>query len=179
MTSAALRRLALLALIAGAQAAAAGQLSTVVNGKSYHIGSERDWNEANYGLGFEYAFDTRSRWKPVVMANGFLDSESNMSYMAGGGLHRTVIASDRLDGLHVDLGLNAFLMSRQDVDDGRPFPGLLPSLTIGTRTVGINLSYVPKSAVRDLSDERSMDRDIRGIVFLQLKFNVTELLREE
>ena len=41
----------------------AGEISAVLNGKSYHVGSTEDWNENNYGLGFEYQFATTSRWK--------------------------------------------------------------------------------------------------------------------
>lgn len=157
----------------------AGDLSTVINGKSFHIGSEKSWNEANYGLGFEYQVDTNSRWKPVLMANGFRDSERNMSYMVGGGLHRTVWQSQQLGGLHLDLGLNAFLMTREDVDDGRPFPGLLPSLTVGNRVMGFNVGYLPRSAVQSVANPRTMDRDLKGVAFVQLKINVSELLRKD
>ena len=62
------------------------------------------------------------------MANGFQDSNEDMSYMVGGGLHRNLFATDRLRGFYVDAGLNAFVMTREDVEDGSPFPGILPTL---------------------------------------------------
>ena len=164
---------------ATATAADAGEFSAIINGKSYHIGASQDWNEANYGLGVEYEFASQSRWKSRLMANGFRDSSDEMSYMAGGGLHRNLYASDRLNGLYVDAGVNAFLMTRKDLDNGKPFPGVLPSLTIGNDFVGMNLTYLPKKAVEDLYDHRLLDESISGIVFLQFKVNVERLLRTD
>jgi len=154
----------------------AGELNAVFNGKSIHLGSGEDWNEGNYGLGVEYHFDSNSRWKTLVMANGFRDSEKNMSYMAGAGLHRNLFATDRLDGFYVDAGINVFLMTRKDVNDNRPFPGALPSLTVGNRYVGMNVTYLPRVAVEKMYDARMTDESIRGIVFLQVKVNVGQLL---
>ncbi len=158
--------------------AVAGELSAVVNGKSVHLGASGDWNEQNYGLGVEYAFASQSRWKTIVMANGFRDSDENMSYMAGAGLHRNLYATDRLNGFYVDAGVNAFLMTREDVNDNRPFPGALPSLTVGNRYMGLNLTYLPRKAVEKLYDARMMDDSISGIVFLQFKVGVSQLLAD-
>ncbi len=155
--------------------AAAGEWSTVVNGKAFHLGSERNWNEENYGLGLEYQFRTRTAWKFVLMGNGFRDSEKNMSYMAGGGLHRNLFSSHRFNGLYVDVGLNAFMMSRKNVDNGRPFPGALPSMTVGNRHMGLNLTYLPKAAVEEITTARTMDKSMRGILFLQIKFNISNI----
>lgn len=152
----------------------AGGLSAVINGKSIHLGASQDWNEDNVGLGVEYQFATTSRWKKVVMANGFRDSEEHMSYMAGAGLHRNLFETHRLNGFYVDAGVNAFLMTRKDVNGNRPFPGALPSLTIGNRTLGMNLTYLPKKAVEQLYDAQMIDQSISGIVFLQVKVSVGE-----
>ena len=161
-----------LALIAPFASAIAGELSAVINGKSFHLGASKDWNEANYGLGLEYQFESESRWKSRLMANGFRDSNEQMSYMAGGGLHRELYSTDRLKGFYVDAGINAFLMTRQDVNDNRPFPGLLPSVTLGNDHVGLNLTYLPKKAVEEIYDHRMTDKSMSGIVFLQFKFSV-------
>lgn len=147
----------------------AGEFSAVLNGKSYHIGASEDWNEDNLGLGVEFQFDTESRWKRQLMANGFRDSSENMTYMVGGGIHRTVFGTDKLADFYVDLGINAFVMTREDVNDNRPFPGALPSLTIGNRYAGFNLTYLPRKAVEKLYDSEMMDRTTSGIVFLQFK----------
>ena len=161
-----------LALIAPFASAIAGELSAVINGKSFHLGASKEWNEANYGLGLEYQFESESRWKSRLMANGFRDSNEQMSYMAGGGLHRELYSTDRLKGFYVDAGINAFLMTRQDVNDNRPFPGLLPSVTLGNDHVGLNLTYLPKKAVEEIYDHRMTDKSMSGIVFLQFKFSV-------
>lgn len=156
----------------------AGEISSVINGKSFHLGASTNWNEDNVGLGIEYAFDARGRWKPVMMFNGFVDSSDRMSYMAGGGLHRNLYTSNRLRGLYLDVGLNAFVMTRDDVDGGRPFPGVLPSLTLGNDYGGFNLTYLPKLAVERMTSARMADQSIRGIVFLQFKLNVSRLLND-
>lgn len=167
--------LGLVLAIASAPAVHAGQWSAVLNGKSYHLGSTHDWNESNYGAGIEYQFTSASRWKTVVMANGFVDSTENMSYMAGAGLHRRVFESERYLDSYIDIGLNAFLMTRDDYEDGRPFPGLLPSLIVGNRHVGINLTYLPKVAVEKLTSATINDPSLSGIVFLQFKFSLDGL----
>lgn len=158
-------------IILAASPSQAGELSALVNGKSLHIGAVEDWNENNYGFGLEYEFASESRWKWKLMANGFVDSVDNMSYMAGGGLHRRIWATGRFHDLHVDVGVNAFLMTRDDVNDSRPFPGALPSLSVGNRYVGANLAYLPRKAVELMYQSEDVDRGITGIVFLQLKLN--------
>lgn len=57
------------------------------------------------------------------MINGFRDSSNDMSYMAGAGLHRNLYATEGLNGLYVDAGIDAFVMTRTDVSDNGPFPG--------------------------------------------------------
>ena len=165
------------ALIAGAicltaSAAGAGEFSGILNGKSYHIGASRDWNEDNYGLGIEYEFSSRSKWKRRLLANGFRDSSDDMSYMAGGGLYRNLFSTDRFDGFYVDAGINAFVMTRRDYNGNKPFPGMLPSLSIGNDVVGINVTYLPKLAVEKVYDAQMTDESISGILFLQFKFSV-------
>ena len=168
----------LIVIIVGfhASPAAAGQFSAVVNGKSYHFNSSYDWNEDNLGAGLEYQFDSQSAWRTVVMANGFRDSTDNISYMAGAGLYRRLFATDRLAGFYVDAGLNAFLMTRDDVNNGNPFPGILPSVVVGNGVVGLNLSYMPKWAVEQTTNSTFVDPTVSGILFLQVKVSVDQLL---
>ena len=161
-----------LALMVSASTALAGEFSAVLNGRSIHMGASQDWNENNLGLGVEYQFASESRWRTRLMANGFQDSNEKMSYMAGGGLHRNLFATDRLRGFYIDAGLNAFVMTRDDVDDGSPFPGILPVLTVGNRYVGMNLTYLPKQAVEKFTDARMQDQSTSGILFLQFKFSM-------
>lgn len=154
-------------------AAHAGEFSAVLNGKSFHLGASEDWNEENLGLGLEYEFASESRWRKRLMANGFEDSNEEMSYMVGAGLHRNLYETERLRGFYIDAGINAFVMTRKDVNDNKPFPGLLPSVTVGNDLVGLNLTYLPKKAVETLSESRVNDDSMSGVIFLQLKFNLS------
>ena len=171
-------RLTFLALliVAPASSALAGNFSAVLNGRSIHVDATENWNEDNVGLGLEYQFATESRWKKQLMVNGFRDSTDNMSYMAGAGLHHTLFATDRLDGFYVDAGINAFVMTRRDVNDNRPFPGAVPSLSVGNRYMGFNLTYLPVKAVERMMDVRMMDDTVSGIFFLQFKVDISRLL---
>ena len=154
----------------------AGTFSAVVNGKSYHFNSTYDWNENNTGLGIEHEFASTSAWRTTVMANAFRDSTDTMSYMAGGGLHRRLFETERLSGFYVSAGLNAFVMTRADVADSRPFPGILPSVSIGNDKVGFNLTYLPRKAVEASTRSTIVDPTISGILFVQFKVSLDQLL---
>lgn len=156
--------------------AMAGKFSAVVNGKSYHVNSTYDWNENNFGLGIEHEFDSVSAWRTTVMANGFRDSTDNMSYMAGAGLHRRLFETDRLSGFYIYAGLNAFIMTREDVENSKPFPGILPSVSIGNEKVGFNLTYLPRQAVEVTTQSEIADPTISGILFLQFKVSLDQIL---
>lgn len=156
--------------------AQAGDLHAIINGRSVHVGATEDWNENNLGLGIEYQFANDSRWKKQVMVNGFRDSNDDMSYMAGAGLQRNLFATDGLNGLYVDAGINAFLMTRTDVNDNRPFPGVVPSITIGNRQMGLNLTYLPVKAVERMFNLRMIDDTVSGIFFVQFKVGINQLL---
>jgi hypothetical protein len=144
--------------------AMAGQFNAVVNGKSYHFNSTYDWNENNSGLGIEHEFSSTSAWRTTVMANGFRDSTDTMSYMAGGGLHRRLFETDRLSG------------TREDVNDSKPFPGILPSVSVGNDKVGFNLTYLPRAAVESTTSSTIVDPTISGILFIQFKVRLDQLL---
>ena len=154
----------------------AGNVSAVVNGKSYHFNSTYDWNENNTGLGIEHEFNSTSAWRTTVMANAFRDSTNNMSYMAGAGLHRRLYETERLSGFYIYAGLNAFVMTRDDLDGSRPFPGVLPSVSIGNEKVGFNLTYLPRQAVETTTSSTIVDPTISGILFVQFKISLDQLL---
>ena len=156
--------------------ALAGGTNAVIYGKSYHIDSNYDWNENNSGLGIEYEFGGGSTWTAIAMMNGFRDSTDNMSYMAGAGLHRRLLQSNRLEGFYLDVGLNAFLMTREDVNDNKPFPGILPSISMGTDKFGMNLVYIPRRAIEGTITRRMRDPDLKGVLFLQFKVSMDQLM---
>ena len=163
-------------LMLSPQQAQAGSISAVLNGKSYHINSSYDWNENNTGLGIEYNFEQKSAWRKIAMANGFRDSADGMSYMAGFGLHRRLFETEKLNQFYVYAGLSAFLMTREDVNDSRPFPGILPSISVGNNKVGFNLTYMPRQAVEKITNSQVADPTIDGIIFLQFKVSLDQLL---
>lgn len=167
--------LALLIVLPVSQAQA-GVFNAVINGRSVHVGATADWNENNLGLGLEYQFASESRWKKRIMVNGFRDSNDDMSYMAGAGLHRNLFATNSLKGFYVDAGINAFFMTRTDVNDNRPFPGVVPSLTVGNRHMGFNFTYLPVSAVERMFDLKLIDDTVSGIFFVQFKVDINQLL---
>lgn len=149
--------------------AAAQDWNVVLNGRAIHVHSSRNWNEANWGLGLEREFDTESRWVKVALANGFLDSDAQMSYMAGGGIKRRFHVRAFNPDFYVDLGAVAFLMTRQDVQHDKPFPGVLPAVTVGTRDFAVNLTFLPGHLADEVTHVKRVDPTIRGIVFIQFK----------
>jgi len=163
-------------MVLAASPATAGKTSAVVNGKSFHFNSSYNWNENNYGFGLEHEFEQKSAWKWVAMANGFRDSTDNMSYMAGAGLHRRLYETDKLAGFSIYAGINAFLMTREDVNGSKPFPGVLPSVTIANDKVGLNFTYLPRKAVEETMDAQIVDPTISGILFMQFTVNLDQLL---
>jgi len=165
-----------LLIVLPASSAQAGDVNAIINGRSVHVGATEDWNENNLGLGLEYQFATDSRWKKQLMVNGFRDSNDDMSYMAGAGLHRTLYSTNGLNGFYVDAGINAFVMTRTDVNDNRPFPGAVPSLTVGNRTMGFNFTYLPVNAVERMFDLKLIDDSVSGIFFVQFKVGISQLL---
>jgi len=99
-----------------------------------------------------------------------------MSYMAGAGLHRRVYETDKLAGFYIYAGVNAFLMTRDDVNGSKPFPGILPSISIGNDKIGFNLTYMPKKAIEEVTNANVVDPTLSGILFLQFKVSMDQLL---
>jgi hypothetical protein len=151
--------------------AEAGQWDVVLNGKSIHLDADKEWNETNWGLGFEHEFNPDARWVKVAMGNGFRDSDDNLSFMGGGGIKRRFqlpIADRRF---HVDAGAIGFVMTRKDVNDNRPFPGVLPAVSVGTRQFALNFTYLPGQVAERVAGARTADPDLDGIIFVQFKLN--------
>lgn len=142
-------------------------LSLILNGRAFHQGEPagQNYNEENWGIGLNYEFDGRSgNWTPFLHASEFIDSNENTSWYAGGGvLHRFNMPTQVTD-IRFDLGLIAFVMHREGYRDGDLFPGVLPFISVGTRAVALNLTYVPK-----------VDPKMTALFFLQLKLTLPSL----
>ncbi|MCG6969551.1 MAG: hypothetical protein LJE85_07280 [Gammaproteobacteria bacterium] len=137
----------LLLFVFHAGVANADNLSLLVNGKSIHTNKNQNtqYNESNYGFGLHYELaKTTQSWIPFVAISGFKDSHNQASYYAGGGYMRRLMLSRKLNYLHLDAGLIGFLMTRQDYNSGEPFLGALPALSVGTRDISVNVTYIPK-----------------------------------
>lgn len=142
----------------------AGDLSVLLNGKAVHLDEQPGvrYNEKNWGLGFQYDMPTAGeKWVPFVTASGFDDSNSNMSYYAGGGyLYRSEFNWGKTP-MHFDAGAVAFLMKRKGFKDGDPFLGALPAFSLGTPRVSVNMTYIPK-----------VDPKMVPLLFFQLKITL-------
>lgn len=155
-----------------AQAQSDGGWDVVLNGRAVHMNASGDWNEDNWGLGMEREFASKGPWVKVALINGFEDSMGDTSYMAGGGLKRRFrLGHD--DDLYIDVGGVAFLMTRDTVNGGQPFPGLLPAATFGFKRVALNVTYMPESVVDRVTNSKKYDPSMQGVFFLQLKLDAS------
>ena len=142
-------------------AAAADGLNLLLNGRSFHLEEKPgvNYNESNIGTGFQYDFKPNGDGVYAFLnVGGFKDSFEENSYYTGGGLAKRFRSEKQI---HVDVGVTAFLMTRKDRNDNKPFPGLLPMMTVGTDRVAVNLTYVPKT------EPKGVD-----LFFIQLKIAV-------
>lgn len=134
-------------LLFHANTANANNLSLLVNGKSIHTKKIQNtqYNERNWGFGLHYEFArTVQPWVPFVTVSGFKDSHNEPSYYVGGGYMRRLMLSRKHNYLHMDAGLVGFVMTRKDYRNGEPFLGALPALSMGTKNVSVNVTYIPK-----------------------------------
>jgi hypothetical protein len=158
---------------AGHSSALANDWNVVLNGRAVHINASENWNEQNWGLGFEREFATQSRWVPLVVGSGFRDSSNDMSYMAGGGIKRRFTMPELTGDLYVDLGLVGFMMTRRDFNNNQPFPGVLPVVSVGNSRMAVNVTYMPETAVKRINQR---DASLSGVLFLQFSMNAAMLL---
>lgn len=120
----------------------ADSFNLIINGKAIHE-NKRNYNEENWGLGFEYNFSENNKWIYFVNGGFLKDSLSNTSkYLGGGSKRRFLLGADK-DGWHIDAGISAFIMTRKDYNNERPFFGALPFVSIGTSQFAINATYIP------------------------------------
>ena len=141
----------------------ADQLHLVVNGKSIHTDNRRNWNENNYGLGFEYDFKRRGDTIPLVTGSSFKDSNKQTSNYLGGGVKHRFQLDNNPDGLHVDVGVVGFVMTRHDFKNNDPFLGALPFVSFGNERLAVNATYIPKVSPKMVS-----------LFYFQLMIKLTE-----
>lgn len=154
----------LLVALAYAASAKAGEMHLIVNGKAIHFNEKSDvhYNENNWGGGFQYDMgDKNDEVVPFVTGSGFIDSNRNPSYYAGGGAMRRYYFNVGATRLHGDVGGVVFLMTRKGFKDGDPFFGVLPAFSIGGDKVAVNMTFIPR-----------VDPKAVPLLFFQLKISL-------
>lgn len=120
----------------------ADSVHLVINGKAVHE-NKRNYNEENWGLGFEYNFAEDKKWINFINGGFLKDSLLNQSNYIGGGSKRRFLLGTDKNGWHIDAGFNAFLMTRRDHKNNQPFFGAVPIVSIGTSKFAINATWIP------------------------------------
>lgn len=139
-----LRLVLLLLLISTVSGTAiAGELRFIISGKAKHSGGQ-NLNEDISGWGFEYNFDNRGNWIPLVTGASFLDSNYQASSYFGAGSKRRFLLGSDSSGFRIDVGALAFTMKRYDYNNNSPFIAALPFISFGNPRFAINMTYVPK-----------------------------------
>ena len=139
------------------------QLYLAVNGLSYHFDRTQSYNETNLGLGLEFDFKYDDDWVGFAAGGSFRDSNNQDSnYLATGGKYRIPLSSDR-DGLYLDLGLGAMLMTRYDYHNNDPFFVAGPFISMGNKYVALNMVYIP-----------NLNPKFKPLVYAQIMFNLIE-----
>jgi len=140
-----------------------GELQFIANGLTYHFDRETTRNENNWGAGFQYQFGRDRKYQPFVTASTFKDSYKNTSNYVGGGYQRRFNLNQISVSSHADVGLMAFVMTRKDYRDGKPFLGALPFVSVGNEHFAVNFAYVPEFSFNESS-----------LLFVQFMFNLND-----
>lgn len=155
----------LLAALIGIKSANADEMHLIINGRAIHF-NERPgvhYNENNWGAGFQYDMGSKSdEWVPFITGSGFIDSNRNASYYAGGGIMNRSYFTIGDSKLHTDIGVVAFLMTRKGFRDGEPFFGALPAFSVGSDKVAVNMTFIPQ-----------VDPKAVPLLFFQLKISLS------
>lgn len=113
--------------------------------QTYHLRSAYDrgkidhYKENPLGFGFGRSKYEDGVWHGLYVM-GFQDSHFKPSYMAGY-VHQWLWQPSK--DWRVGGGLTAFLMTRADIGHYTPFPGILPTASIGYKNVSIETTFVP------------------------------------
>ena len=157
-----LKLLTIILFFSFSQQVFAESLSLVINGKAFHA-KKKNYNEENWGVGFEYNFKEEKRWISFINGGFFKDSNSNNSNYLGGGMKRRFLLTEEKDSWHIDAGFTAFVMTRKGFKNDDPFLGALPYFSVGTKKFAVNATYIP-----------SVSPKFVAVVFLQATFTVSE-----
>ena len=127
------------------------ELHLVLNGKAYHFDRSKNYNEDNWGLGFEYDLDKSDNWIPLLSGSSFKDSNNQISNYLGGGIKHRFELDNAGMGIHFDIGVIGFMMTRKDYHSNDPFFGALPFISVGNDKVALNATYIPSISPKHTS----------------------------
>uniref|UniRef100_UPI00333FD89D lipid IV(A) palmitoyltransferase PagP n=1 Tax=Castellaniella defragrans TaxID=75697 RepID=UPI00333FD89D len=110
------------------------------NRAMYSARKIREFNEGAWGGGYGRSiYDEDGNWQGLYFMS-FLDSHARVQAMAGYGF---LNIADLSPNWHVGAGYTLFLMSRKDINDYIPFPGVLPLVSVGYRKASVFATYIP------------------------------------
>ena len=109
----------------------------------FHYDQDRldDYTEFPAGVGIgKGRYNDNGNYEGMY-AMGFLDSHGDPSYMAGYAWIPTWQVGQ--SEVKAGIGMTGFLMSRQDYNQGIPFPGILPVASVSYKNLAIQGAYIP------------------------------------
>lgn len=110
------------------------------NRSMYSASKIEEFNEAALGGGYGRSiYDEDGDWQGLY-AMSFLDSHSRIQAMAGYGFLKIGNLSQNW---RVGAGYTLFLMSRKDINNYIPFPGILPLVSVEYRRASVIATYIP------------------------------------
>jgi len=136
-------RLALILLFFIGFNANADDLQFIISGKAIHLGGPANLNENNRGFGLQYDFNPQRNWIPLLNIATFKDSNDKTSKYVGAGIKRRFKFFSSEQRVNFDAGILALAMTRRYYNDGQPFYGAIPFVSLSNNWGGINATYVP------------------------------------
>ncbi len=124
-----------------------GRLSMVLSGYAHHGRSTYtpaqidELNEKAWGFGFSKEMRDEKDNEESISFLVIADSHYTPQITAG---YAYQWEKELGGGLEVGIGYTAGLISRTDIINGIPFPGILPLATFGTRDTKLVASYIPR-----------------------------------
>lgn len=124
-----------------------GDNALVVSGYAWHNRNYyppekiRNYNENAWGAGFGRGFYDEDHDWHGYFSLVFLDSHKNLEPNIGYAFLKVWELGK--SPLEVGLGFTALITARADINKGRPFPGALPLISFGTKTVTAYATYIP------------------------------------
>lgn len=123
-----------------------GHLDLYLSGYAWHnrymYDSQRvkHYNEEAWGGGFgKSLFDAKGNWHSLAII-AFLDSHAKWEPTAG---YTYLKVADLSPTMKIGGGLSVIVTARSDLNNGYPFPGVLPWVSFFYRQFALSATYIP------------------------------------